>query len=274
MDEYGVEVNAGNVSAWSIKRLPFEPQGWQRAFRDDLRAALRSLPASPGWLLSAVYASPDDGVVDLENVLLYNVGQGCVRHLMISGVTCAQRRSPDHLHRVRYTLAAAVEPADPAPPLARLSALWNGRAPTTAGEWWARLRPGTSLASGRAPTCELGRYRLDVEVVGPGVTDGRLSGMLKSLLDGVVASFQAHDGSHRPALKPLIRQLATPQDPWALLVDPSIAVLGVQALVRPYRQALMWNPADDRCDAFTVRVRRGVDWSVTAELSPAADAHG
>lgn len=37
------------------------------------------------------------------------------------------------------------------------------------------------------------------------------------------------------------------------------AVLGPQNLLWPWRAGVQWNPADDRCVAATLRVRRGTD---------------
>ncbi len=64
------------VEAWSVTRLPFEPRGSMLELRTSLRLALRSLAdrAGPSYRLSCTYTSQQVGVVDTENVLLYNVG--------------------------------------------------------------------------------------------------------------------------------------------------------------------------------------------------------
>jgi hypothetical protein len=80
--------------------LPFEPQGWLRVFRNELQAALRSMVPGPEHALLASYWAPDDGLVDLENVLLYNVGQGCFSHLLDGGLYCRRLVSGDARHHV------------------------------------------------------------------------------------------------------------------------------------------------------------------------------
>ncbi len=101
---------------------------------------------------------------------------------------------------------------------------------------------------------------------GPDLTGTRLAGLMKSLLDGLVACFHAHDGSHRSELQPLLAE--PPAATWPLLCDRSTAVLDTRALVRPYRQRLAWNPADDRCDAFQVQLTPARTWSLRAALGP------
>lgn len=73
---YEVSASREVVAAWSTRRLFFEPKGWQRDFRDDLRAALRGLTALSGSVLLAEYYAPDAEFADVENVLLYNVSSG------------------------------------------------------------------------------------------------------------------------------------------------------------------------------------------------------
>src|SRR5690349_13545324 len=58
-EPYGVRVTDDAVVAWSVRRLPFEPKGWLKDYRDELRVALRSLSWAAGTHLRAAYASPD-----------------------------------------------------------------------------------------------------------------------------------------------------------------------------------------------------------------------
>ena len=51
------DLTGRHVEAWSADRLPFEPKGWKRDFRDELRAALVQLVASAGEILAAEYVS-------------------------------------------------------------------------------------------------------------------------------------------------------------------------------------------------------------------------
>lgn len=133
--DYAVTATSQAVSAWSIRRLVFEPKGWQRDFRDELRAALRGLQAQPGQVLLAEYDAPDDEVFDVEKVLLYNVGSGAYSHLCEWGIVCRRKRSTDGRHHVRYT-----------PPLPwRLIPIRMRRG------WWDNFMPISALACRRSP---------------------------------------------------------------------------------------------------------------------------
>lgn len=168
-----IESDRGQVTAWSTRRLSFEPQGWQVAFRNDLRATLRSLRPHAGHGLVATYAAPNEAVVDLENVLLYNVGQGCISHLLDDGASCRRVISPDERHHVNYRVAPL--PADTTtPPAGRADVTWSGPMPDSAAAWWERLRPGTIVITTQPPQ----PFDLAVTVAGPGFSGTRLAGAL------------------------------------------------------------------------------------------------
>jgi hypothetical protein len=46
---------------------------------------------------------------------------------------------------------------------------------------------------------------------------------------------------------------------------------GVRPLIRPYRHAIAWNPADERCQAFRIRAHRAAHWSIHAAVAVAND---
>jgi hypothetical protein len=71
------------VESWSTSRLQIEPKGWQLQMRSDLRDALSAMVPPPHKVLPATYGAADTGdFVDVENVLLYNVGSRSIRPLM------------------------------------------------------------------------------------------------------------------------------------------------------------------------------------------------
>jgi len=137
---FAVDGSDTHVEAWSLVRLPFEPKGWLREYRRDLRTVLRSMREGQAGVLYAEYATPDQSFADLENVLLYNLGSGCFTHLAHQGLICRRVASRDDLHHVRYT---SIEPQD-VPPLggqllasARLVDLPPGSTPA---HWWSAFR--------------------------------------------------------------------------------------------------------------------------------------
>jgi hypothetical protein len=266
--EFSVKMSPGWVWAWSVARLAFEPRGWQVRFRDELRQALRTLAAAhPRRALSARYDAPDDGLVDVENVLLYNVGMATFGPLVDAGLTCGRGRSTDGLHHVQYEIVD--EPPDPggAAPVARVTADLGTVPPATVGQWWARLRSST-VAIG-APLGDTDWFTLDVTITGPSATGRRVANLVKPMLDGWVSALHVHDASNRDALLPHLAAFGAPATVWAQLVEPHVAVLGTRRLVRLSKTDIAWNPADHRCQAFRIRVGHAPRWTFQATLRPA-----
>jgi hypothetical protein len=110
---YTVDGDESRVEAWSSVRLPFEPKGWLVEYRAELRNALRAMKAPAGSVLYAEYAAPEPASVELENVLLYNVGSGCYSHLALNGVICRRTVSHDGLHHMTYANRNASEVVTP-----------------------------------------------------------------------------------------------------------------------------------------------------------------
>jgi hypothetical protein len=62
-----------------------------KEFQQELRAALRGLVAAPQQILSARYLSESLAPVDVENVLLYNVGVGAFKMAAHDGLRVERR---------------------------------------------------------------------------------------------------------------------------------------------------------------------------------------
>jgi hypothetical protein len=63
---------------WTTRRLPFEPTGALLEARAKLREQLQRLRVGQHEWLEAKYLSIVQGLVDTENVLLYNVGMSAL----------------------------------------------------------------------------------------------------------------------------------------------------------------------------------------------------
>ncbi len=104
---------AGRVEARSAVRLGYH-RADQVGFRADLQSACAGLVAGEGELLRAVYAHPliAGDPVDVENMLTYNVGEGCLRTTTVNGLLLERafavtpgRRFNDSLdHAMTYEL--------------------------------------------------------------------------------------------------------------------------------------------------------------------------
>jgi hypothetical protein len=96
--------------------------------------------------------------------------------------------------------------------------------------------------------------------------------LVKALIDGTVAAFQAH-GSRSSAAEIATRLATATGSPASLiaqaLLDDTRAVLGVSdRLVHLRGTGVQWNPADHRCVAGQVvcRPAPGTTWTLSGEI--------
>lgn len=244
------------VEAWSVDRLPFQPTGWARAMRDALRAELRRLDTGPGETLSARYVSRETALADAENVLLYNVGAGCLRLATRHGVRFERRFAdpPDlpgpngwaarHYHRYEIS-TPGLEP--PAWRRVRRLASW---AAVPCPQGWARSAASAWLVARRGASLDLAldpppRY-FAVRLVVTG--EVLVASELKPILDGVIAALHGHDGSALETVAARIAaHLGKEEREVGRLLSAGGGALGERTLVRPYRGGVQWNPRDEDC---------------------------
>lgn len=234
------------VEGWSVQRLPFEPTGYLRDYRNELRAALRALGPVDGKHLRAVYASPDRAFADVENVLLYNLGTGCYRHLTECGLEVMRTASVDSLHRMTYSLTTGwAQEIGAGPAFARVSLDHLPPGQHKPAAWWAAAREHLTILGADV----VSEYTITVRVRSE---PQRFVSLVKPMLDGLIAALHAHDGSHGSHARRSLAQYGDPDSLWLLLNDPTNAALGCRRLVRPHGNSIAWNPADDMCAGFRV----------------------
>lgn len=260
---YGVTGNEHGVSGWSNVRLPFEPHGELRAYREDLRSALRRMRPRHGEGLIATYGAPDHAFVDVENVALYNIGSGAYRHLTEGGLMCRRTVSVDTHHHLTYCVGPLT---DPDPEATRILACVESPLPQslhTPADWWTTLRPHVR----RNPdVVETHRGDFVVDVTLTGTWTGRVAGTTKAMLDGLISALHCHDHSKKDDLLPRLAKLGNPGDVWWALCEPSSAVLGQRSLIRPHGPRIAWNPADHLCRAFRLRANPGPTRGLSATI--------
>ncbi len=181
---------------------------------------------SENYGVDVVYASPDRGFADVENVLLHNVGSGSYRHLADSGLEVLRTTSSDALHHRHYRLATGSSPEVSAGEvMAAVSLDAIPAAHAEPGSWWAAIRDRLTT-TGNEPGAE---YTIEVWVRGPFVS------MVKPMLDGLISALHVHDGSHEDHLRVALARYGEPGALWELLNDPATSILGRRTVVRPPR---------------------------------------
>jgi hypothetical protein len=87
----GPRDNGNSVELWSTVRLPFQSKGWLLEMRNFLKLAIRDIQGDNNTILNAIYNSNQREFVDVENVLIYNVGTAAFRHLCNKGLRLERR---------------------------------------------------------------------------------------------------------------------------------------------------------------------------------------
>ncbi len=271
------------VEAWSIQRLPFEPKDWLLEFRHNLRTAIHSLQSQPTQILHAIYGAPRGSLCDTENILFYNVGLSHFTSLTTTGLRFERGYtypSPPYaldtpsLHYHRYTMEEVNQDFF-CWQAHRIVAAWeNVRIPrltgkVTAGNIWFHIRSGP-LKLFHMPEQGLKKFGLSITIKVPDTTGMQLANATKPIIDGLVSGFHAYQGSEVQQVSQCLgNELGqNPEEIAHMLLQQSRAILGVRQVVRPYRNYIKWDPADDLCLAAELfaQPHPAKDWLISGKL--------
>ncbi len=256
----GPDESHRSVEFWSVKRLPFEPDGWIKTARGELREAISKLPLQTGEILHAVYRSDVRSFADVENILFYNVGTGRFADLASKGLRFERSylAPPSHSavpenSSLHYHWYGPCLPGETYRHWARGETLASWSVPSvalrpapSAGDVWLGMKEALSVT-----TSEISEppdnFGLTVRVSPPAGARVNLGGLVKALLDGIIAGLHAHDGSKldEVASRLATRLDAEPHDIRSALMDSTHAILGQRSLLHPFGKYVQWNPADD-----------------------------
>lgn len=168
---YYIETAISSVTAWSTARIPFEPKGWLLEFRNQLRSAIARLSSVDGKILYAAYRSPIGGYVDVENLLIYNVGPAHLASATKNGLifkrsyqisrNCPIELSSPALHQYEYLLvddkSLSIEGQDTRP-LASLSFELTASALHSCASVWYAAKVGSIALAQRRHMTRQGAY--------------------------------------------------------------------------------------------------------------------
>lgn len=277
------------VWLWDTRYIPYERlTPGQHAARDALRLRVRSLAATTGEILHASYAGFKPANMDVENLVLYNIDAtagGCFRSAVRHGVrfemAAGPRRDPpsgrhfacsyqyrlispdsdlSHWRPVRHLAGFTGADLGRFGSARRLEQVWlaihHAKAQTT-DQPAAPATPFAVFLTLSHPRTKT--VHADPELV-------------KALIDGTVAAFQAH-GNHRTVTEIAARLAATTGRPADMitrtLLDDRRAVLGItDMLVHLRGTGVQWNPADHLCVAGQVLCRPAPlgTWTLSGEI--------
>lgn len=265
---YSIDASESAVTGRSSFRLPFEPRGEARTYRDELRAAIGHLRATGHLYARYSGPKPRGPAFDLENVLFYNVGTGVFGPHAVSSLTF-ERGAPGEdsalPHRQLYRVQGGKWDAGPtdATALATFRAPLAGR-PANAHQTWASVAAGERRVLGEAAPD--GEIAVLMTVSAP--IQVNLAAYAKPLLDGVLSAFHTHDGTDPDRVPSFLAERTglSSQDAWKILTDESKGVLGTRRLLHGSNTSLGWNPADDRCAFVSIDYRYDPSWAIVGSL--------
>jgi hypothetical protein len=284
------------VWLWVTRYIPYDQlTPGQRAARDALRLRVRSLVAVPGEVLHASYTGFKPVNMDAENLLLYNIdstASGCFQPAARYGVrfelAAGPRRDPpsgwpfacsyqyrlissdsglSHWRLVRRLAGFTGADLGRFPSARRLEQVWLAiyrAAAETAGE-------PTTPAAPFAVFLTLGYPRTRTVTADPE--------LVKALIDGTVAAFQAH-GDRVTIPEAAVRLAGATGQPTSLIarapLDDRRAVLGITSrLVHLRGTGVQWNPSDHLCTAgqLLCRPAPGAAWALSGEIHAVEQQH-
>ena len=284
------------VWLWDTRYIPYERlTPGQHAARDALRLRVRSLAATTGEILHASYAGFRPANMDVENLVLYNIDAtagGCFRSAVRHGVrfemAAGPRRDPPsgrHLAcSYQYRLISPGSDLSHWRPVRRLACFTGadlGRFPSARRleQVWLAIHHGEAQTPGQ-PAAPATPFAVFLTLSHPHAkTVGADPELVKALVDGTVAAFQAH-GNQRTVTEIATRLAAATGRPAGMiaqtLLNDGRAVLGVtDTLVHLRGTGVQWNPADHLCMAGQVLCRQvpGGTWTLSAQIHAVEQEH-
>ena len=251
-NNYTHHVDSKSVQVWSRTRLPFEPKGWLKDLREQIRQDLKHLKLGRESVLYASYVSSEKRFCDVENVLFYNVGPNKFDNLTKNGLIFERGfAEPPKLdkfsfsHFQQYSIEKnSFSYWKPENELAAFSsASVNFSNDTKVDDVWYSLKRGNikSLNSTKIPQY----FGLNIEVNSN--KKMKISSILKVLLDGIISAFQCHLNNDTPSLFDVTsKRLGIDSEKVKeLLLDKKNAILGSGKLIHKWSDSIQWNPKDD-----------------------------
>ena len=268
---YHIETGISSVTAWSTARIPFEPRDWLLVFRKELQLAIARLSSVDGKILYAAYRSPINNYVDVENLLIYNIGPAQMSNATKNGLVfkrfyqisrnCPIQLSSPALHQYEYLLVddkSLPSEGQDNKLLASLSfELAASALHSCASVWYAAKMGNIALAQ----RCHIGKpWGISIAINGPSSPSIACSKIVKPLIDGITSALHCHDGSNIDYVsKQLGKNLGLGDDTLvrSLLEDGNHALFGTTNLLYPYRNNVQWNPKDDYCTYCSIKCLYG-----------------
>ncbi len=273
-EAYLLNATGKEVKLWTCEYIPFEPSGWKKKLKQELREALKNMQPEPYDGLYASYQARQSHFCDIENVLLYNVGSGAFSHLSapsicIEGKFASQdqavREDLPHLYHYELSQQPTFKCWKPRQTIVQWTGENLSRMEQTSAFFWYYIKNAQHSISFKQSTEKFGIHVL----IRTPRRSLNIASMIKPMLDGIICAYHKHDHLiNDQVYRVLSHHLGISEDKIDLLLkDEQLNVLGSRSLLQSYRNGVKWNPADEHCLAIKVEVEHLAEsWRVDGQL--------
>lgn len=276
-----IEKSSQRIELWSTKRLQFEPKGWMKQMREELRDNLKEInPIQNGVLYCSFFTREENTTFDVENVLLYNVGSGAFSKISTKQVFMERtfESSPfiknssnlKHYHLYSYTKADNIFPFWKKDEIIfEWSGLQVSSLKDKPHEYWYNMKKLQTKKRYKS-LVEDTPFGISINIGVPVSKTVNLIGICKPLLDGIISALHNYSGTEIDDMAMRLSSLLG-KDKFEianLLMGDQIAILESKEVVRRYQKGVQWNPSDDVCYQIqlTTFKSNGANWEISGEV--------
>ncbi|MGG1396898.1 hypothetical protein ABE288_03475 [Bacillus salipaludis] len=275
------EKSAQRIELWSNKRLQFEPKGWMKQMKEDLRTNLKGItPIENGVLYCKFCTKEDHAVFDVENVLLYNVGSGSFSGISNNQVFMERTFEPSpfvdrsinlkHYHLYNYTTKDNISfywKKDGT--IFEWSGLQVSSLKYKPHEYWYNMKKLQTKKKYNSLIKDT-NFGIRINIGIPVAKSVNLTAICKPLLDGVISAFHNYSGSDLDEMAMRLASILSigKTEVANLLRDDQMAILGLKEVVRRFQRGVQWNPSDDSCYQIQLTTYKcnGPNWIIDGEV--------
>lgn len=277
MNDFHIVSNAKSVKAISNYRIPFEPKGIEKEFRNSLRNELSKLKLSNNEILFATFKNSNSDFFDVENILFYNIGASAFRNISANGIIFEYPeetfQTVQGSNQYEYTL---INKADYCSFFTDETAckfefeVDNINTNTKAHNYWYAFHNG-NIYNYSITSNKTNYFGIDIQIY-THQSFYNLSSLIKPMLDGIISALHYELNFDEIGIERLAHKLNKKTiNILDLFKKKPYSILKSRNILQSYRSGIKWNPQDERCrkvrvvpvinsDNSKVIIKGKIDW--------------
>jgi hypothetical protein len=258
MNDFHIVKNTKSVKAISNYRIPFEPKGIEKEFKNSLRNELSKLKLSNNEMLFATFKNSNNNFFDVENILFYNIGASAFRGISANGIMVEYPeetfQSMQGSNQYEYTL---INKDDYCSYFIDETAckfefeVDNINTNTKAHNYWYAFHNGKVDIHSNV-NINSDYFGIDIQIYTP-QPFYNLSSLIKPMLDGIISALHYELNFDETGIERLAYKLSQKTiNILDLFKKKPYSILGSRNILQSYRSGVKWNPQDERCRKIRV----------------------